>query len=324
MKKAIALLLALAMTFALVACGNQDTPDNSEDGEKHYRIGIITGTQTQDYYVLGLKGAQSVIHEGDELIVYDNEQDISKQYDQIGDLISQQVDAIILAVIDADAMIPGLQLIADAGIPCFCYDQELSEEGEQYAAGQLYISDYTIGQLGGQAMAEALKQKNGEYKGKVMTYAASYYLAGELRLKGFNDALAEYPDIEVFMNSDEDWATDHAMGVIESVLMANPDMNGFWSWSELATIAAVKVFQENDCLDKMAITTNECSATMYDYVKNGYIYAGCELNGYGVGQDIVNMVYDYFEGKEVGKQEAAIFNVTADNLDEATTPFALS
>ena len=35
------------------------------------------------------------------------------------------------------------------------------------------------------------------------------------------------------------------------------------------------------------------------------------------------MVYDYFDGKEVGTKEANIFNVTLDNLEDASTPFAL-
>lgn len=172
-------------------------------------------------------------------------------------------------------------------------------------------------------MAEGLKEKFGEYKGKVMTYAASYYNSGALRLKGFAEALEKYPDIEVFYNSDEDWDSDTAAGVVESILLSNPDMTGFWGWSELPTIGAVKAFEENDCLDKMVITTNECSATMYDYIENGKIYSGTELNGYGVGQEIIKMVYAYFDGKDVSSQEANIFNVFKSNLDEATTPSAL-
>lgn len=341
MKKYIALLLAVVFTFNLAACAGSggsetdksdapaasketDATEDSEssEGEKR-RIGVIIGDATQDYYNLGLEGIKEEAGDNEELIVYDCSQDIDTQYDQINDLINQQVDAIVLAVINADAMIAGLKLIKEAGIPCFCYDQELTEDGAALVEGQIYISDYTIGKLGGMAMAEGLNKKHGEYKGKIMTYAASYYNAGALRLEGFADALAEYPDIEVFYNSDEDWESDKAAGIVESVLLSNPDMNGFWGWSELPTIGAVKAFQENDCLSDMVITTNECSATMYDYIEEGLIYSGTELNGYGVGKDIIKMVHDYFDGKEVGTKEADIFNVTADNLDDATTPFVL-
>lgn len=321
MKKAVAVLLSLIMVLGLAACGGKASEENKEESGK--RLGVIIGDSTQDYYNLGLEGIKSAIDENDELIVYDCEQDIDKQYDQINDLINQQVDAIVLAVINSDAMIAGLKLIKESGIPCFCYDQELTEEGEELVEGQVYISDYTIGQLGGQAMAEGLHEKFGEYKGKVMTYAASYYNSGALRLQGFTDALKEYPDIEVFYNSDEDWDSDTATGIVESVLLSNPDMNGFWGWSELPTIGAVKAFEENDCLDDMVITTNECSATMYDYIEQGKIYSGTELNGYGVGQEIIKMVYDYFDGEDVTSGEADIFNITAENLDEATTPFIL-
>lgn len=329
MKKVIATLLMVVMVMGLAACsnssGNGDGDASKDDkGEsKGRRIGVIIGDATQDYYNLGLAGIKSAVNEEDELIVYDCSQDIDTQYNQISDLISQQVDAIVIAVINSDAMISGLKLIEESKIPCFCYDQELTEEGAKLVEGQLYISDYTIGHLGGEAMAEGLKEKFGEYKGKIMTYAASYYNSGTLRLKGFADALAEYPDIEVFYNSDEDWDSDTAAGVVESILLSNPDMTGFWGWSELPTIGAVKAFEENDCLDKMVITTNECSATMYDYIENGKIYSGTELNGYGVGQEIIKMVYAYFDGEDVGSQEAKIFNVFKNNLDEATTPFAL-
>ena len=358
MRKKLAVLIAAVMVFTLAGCNgggqassssaaseaesatseaseaesttseSSATSEASEPAQEggNYKIGLITGTQTQDYYVLGLRGAEAAIHDGDELIALDSEQDISKQYDQISDLISQEVDAIILAAIDTEAMIAGLELIEEAGIPCFTYDQVLSEEGEALVEGQIYISDYTIGRLGGEAMAEALKEKNGEYTGKVMTYAASYYLAGELRLQGFNEAIEKINQeqggsIEVFYNSDDDWASDNAVGVVESVLLANPDMSGFWGWSELPTIGAVQCFEENECLDKMAITSNECSSTMYDYIEQGKIYAGTELNGFGLGQAIVEMAYEYLEGGTAGSREHEIFNVTKDNLDEAVTPF---
>ena len=322
MKKVVSMLLALIMVLGLTACAGQSSEEEGGEAEGR-RIGVIIGDSTQDYYNLGLEGIKSQINEEDELIVYDCEQDIDKQYDQINDLINQQVDAIVLAVINSDAMLAGLRLVNESGIPCFCYDQELTEEGEELVEAQLYISDYTIGYLGGQAMAEGLNEKFGEYRGKVMTYAASYYNSGALRLEGFNDALEEYPDIEVFYNSDEDWDSDTATGIVESVLLSNPDMNGFWGWSELPTIGAVQAFEENGCLDDMVITTNECSATMYNYIEEGKIYSGTELNGYGVGQQIMQMVYDYFDGEEVTSGEAEIFNVTAENLDDATTPYVL-
>ena len=82
--------------------GAENEQANAPEEEKHLRIGVIIGDSTQDYYNLGLAGIKSAIKEGDELIVYDCSQDISKQYDQINDLISQQVDAIVLAVINAD------------------------------------------------------------------------------------------------------------------------------------------------------------------------------------------------------------------------------
>jgi len=330
MKKFMTILLVVAMMFSLAACGGSGDSDSSDSSKEEQssdaegrRIGVIIGDSTQDYYNLGLAGIKSKVNENDELIVYDCKQDIDKQYDLISDLINQQVDVIVIAVINSDAMISGLKLIKESGIPCFCYDQELTEEGAALAEAQLYISDYTIGLLGGQAMAEGLKEKTGEYKGKVMTYAASHYNAGALRLEGFKDALEEYPDIDVFFNSDEDWNSDTATGVVESTLLANPDMNGFWGWSELPTIGAVKAFEENDCLEDMVITTNECSATMYDYIENGKIYSGTELNGYGVGQEIMNMVYAFLEGEKVESKEADIFNIKKDNLDKATTPFAL-
>ena len=191
MKKWITLLLAAIMIFSMVACtantpaeetpaqtnatenntedkqeeaGAENEQANAPEEEKHLRIGVIIGDSTQDYYNLGLAGIKSAIKEGDELIVYDCSQDISKQYDQINDLISQQVDAIVLAVINADAMLSGLELIHEAGIPCFGYDQQLSEEGTALVEGQIYISDYTIGYLGGQAIDILFFEENPDAK----------------------------------------------------------------------------------------------------------------------------------------------------------------
>ena len=103
-------------------------------------------------------------------------------------------------------------------------------------------------------------------------------------------------------------------------MTSNPDMNGFWGWSSPSTTACAQVCKSAG-RDDIVITTNECTKEVYDYIEEGAMYAGLDINPVGLGKTAMNTMYDALDGKDV---EGIIYNdvtlITAKNLNEAVTP----
>lgn len=331
-RKLTSIFMAAAMVVMLAACGKTEsgtpkdksqqteTDKTKDSGKGGRKIAVQVGTLEQTFYTMCVTGIKEAAKEGDEVIVYSPEWDQEKQLSQVEDMITKGVDCVLMAPMDADGCLPSMDLLKQSGISLLTFDRPLNEEDYDLAVAQCLISDYDIGYNGGKALAEGLKEKNGEYKGKVVTYCYTSTLAGVDRLKGFDDAIAEYPDIERIYNCDDEWDSETATRVIENVMTSNPDMNGFWGWSSPSTTACAQVCKSAG-RDDIVITTNECTKEVYDYIEEGAMYAGLDINPVGLGKTAMNTMYDALDGKDV---EGIIYNdvtlITAKNLNEAVTP----
>ena len=202
-RKLTSIFMAAAMVVMLAACGKtesgtpKDTSQQTEtdktkdSGKGGRKIAVQVGTLEQTFYTMCVTGIKEAAKEGDEVIVYSPEWDQEKQLSQVEDMITKGVDCVLMAPMDADGCLPSMDLLKQSGIPLLTFDRPLNEEDYDLAVAQCLISDYDIGYNGGKALAEGLKEKNGEYKGKVVTYCYTSTLAGVDRLKGFDDAIAE-------------------------------------------------------------------------------------------------------------------------------------
>ena len=89
MKRLVALMLALVMSLALVACGSKpaETPSDNSDATENtdgIKIGIITLNMEAQYWLDVVAGLRSVIESnGGTVVHYSSENDVQKAVQQI-------------------------------------------------------------------------------------------------------------------------------------------------------------------------------------------------------------------------------------------------
>lgn len=147
MKKLFALLLAMAMVLALVACGgttetpaatdapaaenNQpaatEAPAVDQVGEGKV-VGIAMPTQSSERWINDGANMKSQLEaKGYEVILQYAEDDVQMQVSQIENMVAQQVDCLVIASIDSVAL-TGVEAQAKAaGIPIIAYDRLLMQ-----------------------------------------------------------------------------------------------------------------------------------------------------------------------------------------------------
>ena len=152
MKKLLSVLVCTAMVATmLVGCGSKaeeapaaaeapaaeaeaEAPAEAEaeaeapaaEGGRVFGYTCMDGTNP---FFVALEGAIREVVEanGDTLISVDPGNDSNKQIDQIEDLITQNIDVMFVNPVDADGIIPALDMLKDADIPMFGFDTEVGD-----------------------------------------------------------------------------------------------------------------------------------------------------------------------------------------------------
>ena len=146
MKKVLALLLALSMVFALVACGGNNTTGNNstngndsqqtDDGNNAaepttYKIGVAIYQFDDNFMTLFRNELERYFTEdlSNDTVTYevttvDGKNDMATQTDQIRNFITQGMDLIICNLVQTSSADTIIDLVVDAGIPLVLINRE--------------------------------------------------------------------------------------------------------------------------------------------------------------------------------------------------------
>ncbi|WP_411054662.1 multiple monosaccharide ABC transporter substrate-binding protein [Streptomyces sp. E11-3] len=163
-----AAVAALALSLSLTACGQSSEGGSKEDKDsksaKDMTVGIAMPTKSSERWIADGKNmvAQLKGHGYQTTLQY-AEDDTDQQVSQIENMITQGVDALVIAAIDGRALSNVLQQAADADIPVVSYDRLIlgSENVDYYAS----FDNEKVGELQGTYIVDKLGLKDGSEKG---------------------------------------------------------------------------------------------------------------------------------------------------------------
>ena len=132
-KRVAPVVVTAALALSLAACGGEGAGSGSSapaagggssDSEEGGTIGVSMPTQTSERWIADGASVQEGLEEqGFDVQLQFANDDIPTQSQQIDQMITAGVDALIIAAIDGTALSGQLQNAADAGIPVISYDR---------------------------------------------------------------------------------------------------------------------------------------------------------------------------------------------------------
>ncbi|MGM9593825.1 MAG: substrate-binding domain-containing protein [Candidatus Onthomonas sp.] len=185
MKKLLAMILALVMALSLVACGGSSAPAEQpkddapaaeepaaeepadeaaaeEPGDEAAavtgKIGISMPTQSLERWNRdGSYLDEQFKAAGFETILTYSDNDSGRQVNDIQNMLAENVDLLIVAAIDGEALNTVMNEAAEANVPVISYDRLILNDAVSY-----YVSfdNYTVGTLQGKYVEEALDLAN--------------------------------------------------------------------------------------------------------------------------------------------------------------------
>ena len=148
----------------------------------------------------------------------------------------------------------------------------------------------------GRATAEALFDSMGG-AGKVFIIEGMMGNTASIdRVKGLEEALAAYPDIEVAHQDTGNWATDEALTLVETWLNDTPDVGGVWCANDNMATGALQALDAKGLKGTVGVTGIDANTDIVEEVKNGNVVATCSSNGYLQGGFTLAICYAAWAG----------------------------
>ncbi len=200
-------------------------------------IGFCVSTLNNPYFVSFTNGAKAEAQLlGINLIVLNANNSNGTQLNQVEDLIQRKVDAIILNPTDSDALVPAVKAANNAGIPVIALDRSVN--GGKVA---MFIASDNV-EYGKMEAQYVVKVLNGKGNVVLLTGVPGASATRD-RSKGIMDVLSQYPNIHIVANQTAQFDMATAMTVMESILVANPNIDAIIAENDEMALGAIQAIK---------------------------------------------------------------------------------
>ncbi|MGB9779549.1 ribose ABC transporter substrate-binding protein RbsB [Caldanaerobacter sp.] len=236
----ILLLLAVfVISAALVLSGcKTSTPNTAPTSTKEGKtIGLVISTLNNPFFVTLKNGAEEKAKElGYKIIVEDSQNDSSKELSNVEDLIQQKVDVLLINPVDSDAVVTAIKEANSKNIPVITIDR--SANGGKVVC-HIASDNVKGGEMAAEFIAKALNGKGNVVELEGIPGAS----AARDRGKGFDEAIAKYPDIKIVAKQAADFDRSKGLSVMENILQAQPKIDAVFAQNDEMALGAIKAIE---------------------------------------------------------------------------------
>jgi ribose transport system substrate-binding protein len=198
---------------------------------------------------------------------------VPQQTALVDEALKAQRDAIVFTPVDVKAMIPAVQRVNAANVPLVNVSDRLAGGS---AVAFIGTDDYSIALETARTLLKAIGGK-----GNVVVLEGPETIptaAG--RLRGFKDALKEFPEVKVVLSKNAMYARPAALDLLKAMLKLNPppQIDGILAANDAMAFGAIEAFK--DAKKKLPLIAGiNASKEAVDFIKSGEMLASGDYNG---------------------------------------------
>jgi ribose transport system substrate-binding protein len=309
-------VITTMVALLVTACGRAPTSTSgAASPAKKFNIVYVQGIATGSPYFTTLTcGAQAEAQRlGNVDFSFQGGQDYSAeaQTPVLNAVIAKKPDAIIISPIEGQAMVPPLTRAKQAGIKLVFADTTAPDAS---LAVSFIASDNTAG---GRLAADNLAKLLGG-KGKVMVEGTVPGISStDQRLKGFEEQIKNYPDIQYVGAQGSDADPGNAASQISTVLSANPDLAGIFAVSPIEVEGAVTALSKAGLQGKVKVVGFDTSPSILDSLQAGIVQGLVVQEPLEMGRLAIDQAVDALTGQATTPAIATPFVfLTKDNMND--------
>ena len=241
------------------------------DGET---IAVFTKNQTNPYFQavrVGTETAAKTLRVKVIQYIPTKPDSIPEQLSQVEDVIVKKPDAIIFIPVDYKAMVPAVEKINAAGIP-------VVNITDRVASGKFVAfvgaDDYSIGLATARALLKAIGGKGNV----IILEGVKGTLTNTDRVRGFNDALKETPNVKLLASQPANYQRLQALQVMENLMQSFPSIDGVLAANDPMAVGAIEAL-EGANRKALAVGING-SKEAVELIKSGKLLASGDFKGF--------------------------------------------
>jgi ribose transport system substrate-binding protein len=300
--------LALSALIGLSACGGSPKPGEGGAGvpptttKARYQIAVIPKGTSHDFWKTihagAVKAERELQAQGvDARVLWKGplrEDDREQQIQVVEGFQSQGISAIVLAPLDARALVRPVEEATRAGIPVVIFDSALESKA---AVSYVATDNLQGGRLAGEHMGKLLAGK-----GKVLMLRYQEGSAStEAREKGFLEALtAKYPGVTVISSDQHAGPTrDTAKRVAENLLNRYSDLQGIFCVNESSAAGMLLALQDLGRAGKVTFLGFDAHPVFVEAMAKGEMAGFVLQNPFEMGYLAVKTAVQHLQGQKV-------------------------
>ncbi|TDP89743.1 ribose transport system substrate-binding protein/inositol transport system substrate-binding protein [Leucobacter luti] len=313
-KRSVAVFSALTCTLLLSAC-SASGDDKSDTNAETIQIGYAAMTTKEEFTSTIINTLEDEAPEfGATVLALDSRMDTSFELSNVEDLITRQVDAVIMQPIDGKASQSAAKRVIDAGIPLFIISTEFAEGATVDFESHIGVDDTDAGRLQGEYLNEQLPD-GGDIVLIAGTNGASWT---DRRISGFENAIN--PNITVVAEFQGNGNRDEAKRGMEDTLQRYTDPGSIDAVvannDEMAVGAALAIAEAGRTSEFSAIVGVDGTAAALDLIRDGKMTATVKQDPRAQAQEALNVITDFLKGDDTEDRYALPFTlITSENLD---------
>lgn len=304
--------------LTLTACGSGSGSDSSSSGSGDVKVGLITKTDTNPFFVKMKEGAEKAAKEnGAELVTaagkFDG--DNAGQVTAIENMVASGVKGILITPSDSKAIVPAIEKAKAKGVLVIALDTPTEPES---AVDALFATDNVkAGELIGEYAKAAMKGKTAKIAALDLAPGVS---VGVQRHEGF---LKGFGATDKDVACAQDTGGDQAKGqtAMENCLQKEPDINVVYTINEPAALGAYTALKAKGREKDVLIVSVDGGCTGTQAVKDGKIAATSQQYPLKMAAEGVKAVVTYAkDGKKAsGYTDTGVTLITDKAQDGVTS-----
>jgi ribose transport system substrate-binding protein len=210
--------------------------------------------------------------------------DVKQQVDTIETAITRGVKGLIVVPAEPEAVIPSINRAIAAGIPVITQDTD-SPKSQRFTF--IGTGNFEAGRLGGELLA---KEIGGRGEVAFLTIPGQWNL--EERRRGYEAALAKYPEIKIVALGNDQAEESQAASQAKSILQAHPNLAGFGCVDAAGGAGAAVAARDAGKKGKLKIIAMDRNEATLDFIEQGFIQASLAQRSYTMAYLGLRMLHD--------------------------------
>jgi len=292
---------------------DQSTQESESQTKELLKIAVIPKGTTHDFWKAVHEGAKKAATELGVHIFWNGpnrEGDRDSQISIVEDFIVRQVDGVVLAPLDANALIPVVERLHRKEITTVIFDSGINTEAyDAFVA----TDNYAGGVLAAKQMGSLL---NGMGRILVVQYMVGSDSTTQ-REHGFIETINQmYPEITIIDQKYGMDTVETALQAVEDLLTRNQDVQGIFACNESTTVGTLQALESQHRTDDVVFIGFDSSKPLLNGLRARKIDALVVQNPFKMGYEGVRIAVAHLRGEPHQQTtDTGVHLVTLENID---------